>query len=203
MSLTWYNIAGVQPRSYVCGYCNDRVRPEKGWYTNQGHAINNVMKYDGYIYVCPCGKPTFFDVNGAQFPGAAFGNPVDSLPSGVKELYNDARNAVAVNAFTSAVLTCRKILMHVAVEKGAPAGQSFLEYVEYLASKGYVPPDGKVWVDHIRNKGNEANHQIVIMSPQDARDLVIFLEMLLKFVYEFPAKVALLNPGVGNPAPTP
>jgi len=44
-------------------------------------------------------------------------------------------------------------------------------------------------VDHIRQKGNEANHEIKVMTAQDARDLVSFLEMLLKFVYEFPAKI--------------
>jgi hypothetical protein len=44
-------------------------------------------------------------------------------------------------------------------------------------------------VDYIRTKGNEANHEITIMSDEDAKDLITFSEMLLKFVYEFPAKV--------------
>ncbi len=35
--------------------------------------------------------------------------------------------------------------MHIAVDKGAPTVENFLEYVEYLASKGFVPPDGKDW----------------------------------------------------------
>jgi len=143
-----------------------------------------------YVYICSfCGKPTFFESNGKQFPGVAFGDTVDSLPPDVASLYNEARFSMTVNAFTSAVLTCRKLLMHLAVEKGAPAGGSFLDYVEYLAQKGYVPPDGKGWVDHIRKKGNEANHEIKIMLEADAKDLIQFSEMLLKFMYEFPAKV--------------
>lgn len=85
------------------------------------------------------------------------------------------------------MLCCRKLLMHIAVGKGADEGRNFVEYVEYLSSKGYVPPDAKNWVDHIRTKGNEANHQIVIMSEEAARDLMAFAEMLLKLVYEFPA----------------
>ena len=84
--------------------------------------------------------------------------------------------------------------MHVAVEKGAEEGKPFLEYVEYLSQKGYVPPDGKGWVDYIRTKGNEANHEIKIMSFADASDLITFSEMLLKFVYEFPAKVKPMPP---------
>jgi len=48
--------------------------------------------------------------------------------------------------------------MSIAVAQGAKEGQSFLSYVEYLANAGYVPPNGRHWVDHIRTKGNEANH---------------------------------------------
>jgi hypothetical protein len=58
-----------------------------------------------------------------------------------------------------------------------------------LALKGYVPPNGKEWVDHIREKGNEATHEIQMMTREDAEDLITFLEMLLKFMYEFPAKM--------------
>ncbi len=77
--------------------------------------------------------------------------------------------------------------MHVAVSKGAKENKNFVDYVEFLSTKGYVPPDAKGWVDHIRTKGNEANHEIMIMSEEEAKDLISFAEMLLKLVYEFPA----------------
>jgi hypothetical protein len=86
-------------------------------------------------------------------------------------------------------LALRKLLMNIAVNKGANAGLSFQQYVEYLDSKGYVPPDGKAWVDHIRRKSNDANHEIALMKASDAEELITFAEMLLKFVYEFPSRV--------------
>jgi hypothetical protein len=49
-------------------------------------------------------------------------------------------------------------------------------------------------VDHIRTKGNEATHEIVLMTKADAEELIAFTEMLLKFVYEFPAKVPSKKP---------
>lgn len=101
---------------------------------------------------------------------------------------------VSVNSHTAAVLTCRKLLMNVAVAQGAPVGESFLTYVEHLAAKGFVPPNGRVWVDHIRNKGNEANHEIALMSRADADELISFIEMLLKFIYEFPSRVPSKTP---------
>lgn len=77
--------------------------------------------------------------------------------------------------------------MHVAVAKGAEEGKDFVYYVEYLAMKNYIPPDARGWVDYIRTRGNEANHEIVIMGDEEATDLLVFTEMLLKLVYEFPA----------------
>jgi hypothetical protein len=79
--------------------------------------------------------------------------------------------------------------MNIAVSQGAKPGGSFISYVEYLASNGYVPPNGKGWVDHIRKKGNEATHEIVLMTQDDAQELISFSEMLLKFIYEFPNRV--------------
>ena len=54
--------------------------------------------------------------------------------------------------------------MHIAVEKGATTGKSFIEYVEYLYGHHYIPPDGKEWVDYIRQKGDEATHEIRMMN---------------------------------------
>jgi hypothetical protein len=181
MPLQWANATSLGPRSYVCGYCNHSVGPNIGFMTNTAP--------QGQIYLCSfCGKPTFFS-EGTQVPGVAYGDEVASLPDDVAKLYKEARLTMTVRAYTSAVLTCRKILMHIGVQRGAPEGKTFIEYVEYLANKGHVPPDGKGWVDKIRTKGNEANHKIQIMEKADAEDLITFLEMLLKFIYEFPAKV--------------
>ena len=89
-------------------------------------------------------------------------------------------------AYTPAVLACRKILMNVAVALGANAGESFVNYVRFLADAGYVPPNGKHWVDHIRTKSNEANHEITLMSKDEAEKLITFVEMMLKFIYRLP-----------------
>ncbi|GAE92941.1 hypothetical protein JCM21714_1967 [Gracilibacillus boraciitolerans JCM 21714] len=41
-------------------------------------------------------------------------------------------------------------------------------------------------MDHIRKKGNEANHELPDMQEDDAEELLKFTEMLLRFVYELP-----------------
>jgi hypothetical protein len=94
-----------------------------------------------------------------------------------------------VNAYTASILCSRKLLMNIAVSKGAAEGLKFIQYVDYLADNGYLPPDGKQWVDEIRKIGNVATHEINIMNRADAEELLIFLGMLLKFIYEFPAMI--------------
>lgn len=103
--------------------------------------------------------------------------------------YIMTRNCCSTSAFTASVLVSRKMLMNIAVQQGAKEGQKFIEYIDYLAASNFIPPNGKGWVDHIRRKGNEATHEIALMNQTDAEELIAFVEMLLKFIYEFPARV--------------
>lgn len=183
--MAWQSLSGLSPKKYTCGFCGNIVASAQGYY-NQGS--------QEYIYVCPnCDQPTLFSAKG-QMPGVAPGSEVAHVPDDIASLYREARMCVSVNSYTAAVLTCRKLLMNIAVAQGAKAGDSFLSYVEFLADKGYVPPNGRGWVDHIRSKGNEANHEIKLMSQTDAEELISFAEMLLKFIYEFPSRVPQKTP---------
>ena len=160
---------------------------EKGYVNTENYAASII---NGRIYICPnCDRPTFLGRNLRQIPGVVPGDEVLGIPDHLEKLYREARNCCSVSAYTASVLASRKILMNIAVEQGAQEGLKFIEYVEYLASNGFIPPNGRGWVDHIRQKGNEATKEIALMEPLDAEDLVTFTEMLLKFVYEFPSRV--------------
>lgn len=186
--ISWQNIGTYVTRKYTCGYCGESISSEKGYFG----VHRQTGSHNFFIYLCHfCDKPTFFNEDNTQTPGAVFGGKVkDISDKNVEELYEEARKGFSTSSYTSVVLACRKLLMHVAVAKGAPTGKNFIEYVEYLSSNNFIPPDAKDWVDHIRTKGNEANHEILIMSRDDAEDLISFSEMLLKIVYEFPANIA-------------
>lgn len=183
--MAWNNEANIESKQYTCGYCGNLIASSRGFFSKTGGLR---------IYICPhCDLPSFFDSR-SQIPGVAPGNNVEHLPEEVDSLYSETRKCVSIGSYTSAVLSCRKLLMNIAVEKGAKKGESFLFYVSYLADEGYVPPNGKGWVDHIRKKGNEATHEIELMSQDDATELIQFAEMLLKFIYEFPNKIPSQSP---------
>jgi hypothetical protein len=183
----WQNPYNVLAASYRCGYCSSDVGSAMGLATEGNLA---------FVRICPqCNGPTFFAVDGGQWPGPKVGTTVTHLPSDVQSLYEEARSSIAGNAFTGSVMLCRKILMHIAVEKGAKDNLSFQKYVQWLIEQRYAPRGAEVWVDYIRDRGNDANHEIIVMTKDDATGVLRFTEALLRNVYE----LASLVPEVAIP----
>lgn len=165
--------------SYLCGYCGKDTAPSIMYKTGENNA---------HIYICPnCTQPTFFDSANKQTPKPRFGRDVAGISQkDIAILYQEARDCTSVGAYTATVMICRKILMNLAVQHEAKEGGNFVYYVNYLVDNGYVPPQGKEWVDVIRKRGNEANHEIAIMNMKDAQLILHFTEALLRFNYEMP-----------------
>jgi len=185
--MSWQSATDIGSKRFVCGWCSSTVAGSTGF--KQLRLKNRVAVISSKIYICPhCSSPTYF-CDDKQHPGVAPGSQVSNVPPDIEALYDEARQCVAASCFTSAVLASRKLLMNIAVNNGAKEGASFVVYVEHLASAGFVPPNGRGWVDHIRKKGNEANHEIALMTRVDAEELLSFSEMLLKFIYEFPSRI--------------
>jgi hypothetical protein len=138
-----------------------------------------------------CHAPTFVDESAdLHVPGSPYGREIGGLDHDVHALYAEARTCLQAGAPTAAVMVARKVLAHVAVAQGAKPGETFAAYVDFLADKGFVPPQGKGWVDEIRRRGNDANHEIALMTREDAQAVLGFLEGLLLFIYELPSKMA-------------
>ena len=90
--------------------------------------------------------------------------------------------------YNAIVWQCRRTasLIDNLVEQGAEEGLPFVRYVTYLDEKGYIPPNGKKWVDYIRTSGNVANHEIVIKEREETQKVITFLSTLLLVIYELP-----------------
>ena len=187
--IEWKNTQNFTSQDYQCSHCGKELASEKG-YTATRQEPHKTHSDPEYICICHfCKKPTYIDMFGKQYPGVAFGNAVEGIDDdSVKSLYEEARSSASVNAFTAVAMACRKILMNISVAKGAKDGLKFVQYVQYLADNNFVPPDGKDWVKHIKDKGNDANHKIEIVSKEDGEELLYFTEMLLTFIYAVPSR---------------
>lgn len=200
--IEWNNTQSMSPRSYVCGHCGNKVAPERGL---SGTAVDYYnferIEFPASLLLCVhCGMPTVFvsqddpTEEPTQKPSPAYGDAIPNLPEKVEAIYDEARECMKVSAFTGVAMLCRALVAHVAVEKGAAANKSFQFYVQWLdgqhGGKHFLPPEGAAWVDHIRDLGNDANHELVIIREHEARELIDFSSLLLRIVYDYPARMA-------------
>jgi hypothetical protein len=187
MSIEWEGLQRIETQEYRCAFCDREVASDKGrgGREESGHAG---ARYYEYYYVATCPRCTATTLIGhrTQVPAPRFGEPVAHLPEDVASLYTEARSCMSVNAHTGAVLLGRKLLMHVAVTQGAEPGETFAHYVDYLSQQGVVTAGMRDWVNEIRELGNEANHELKVATREQAEELLTFVAMLLKVVYEYP-----------------
>ena len=185
LDVKYYGCGDLPSHPITCGYCGRDIAPHTGYIINY---TDRIAKRAAYIYQCPhCKNPIFYFIEtGETVPGPIFGREVKNLPENIHSLYNECRTCYANQCYTSAQMIARTLLMHVAVEQSADPGLSFVKYVNYLDDNGYIPPNGKKWVDFIRTSGNVANHEIVIKEKEETEKVITFLSTLLLVIYELP-----------------
>ncbi len=182
----WQSATTSRPEQWRCGHCNQLTRSNLGFIAMEQGKPGPT----GLIKICGnCNCPTFV-FNGRFYPAAApAGEAIRNVPGDVEALFVQARAALSAGAPVAAALTCRKILHHVAVERRGGGGPfaNFKAAVEWLNEKHYLPPNsGDTWVDFIRDRANEENHQIVIITPEEAGKLVELTAHLLRHIYDLP-----------------
>lgn len=180
--INFHHAGLIKPESIVCGYCGDRIAP------SMGYEICDEVKTIAKIFQCPqCRHPIIYYVDAEEtVPGAMYGRKVKNLPENIEILYDECRTCYANQCYTAAQMVARTILMHTAVAQGAEENKNFAYYVDFLNKQGYIPPNGKEWVDFIRRSGNMANHEITIKGKDETGKIIDFLSMLLMFIYELP-----------------
>ena len=180
--MEWHNLSTMQFKDYICGYCGSQIT------SNKGYRVNNSNEK---IYVChKCNCPTYFNYNDEQTPGYLYGKKFKvEIPKDINDLYEEARKCYSVGAYSAVSMCCRKLLMHIAVQCGAKENLKFIEYVSYLDTENYIPKNSKKWVDIIRSKGNETNHEIKISDQKEAQQLIKFVEIIITLIYEIELEI--------------
>tara|TARA_E500000318_G_scaffold14854_8_gene15280 strand:- start:137761 stop:138018 length:258 start_codon:yes stop_codon:yes gene_type:complete len=79
--------------------------------------------------------------------------------------------------------------MLIAVDKGAKENLKFVQYVDFLSENHHVPAGSGDWVKHIKDRGNEATHELPNTSKADAIQIFEFTSMLLTLNYDYPARM--------------
>jgi len=179
------NISVSSPLSrldYKCGYCDRIVSGRVVNIYSREHARPNFPHIQ--FIICPsCIKGSIWSEN-KIIPGTKPGEKLEGLPVEIEAAYQEARSCFSINAFTACELVCRKILMHVGVDKGAEEGQSFISYLDYLEERGYITPIIKEWADLIREIGNQSTHELIPPDADRTKATLMFTMELLRIIYE-------------------
>lgn len=182
----WDDISELDSKSYKCYNCGEKVMSNLGYVCYVDKYKQNVT---GEIYICHnCKCPTYFKF-GEQIPGSKYGDDIKYLTEEIESIYEEARNCFSVNAFTSVVLCCRKLLMNISCELGAPEGLRFVKYIDYLEDNNHIPSRAKPWIDKIRQLGNDGTHKIENRTKEEAELAIQFTGILLKIIYEMPGRL--------------
>jgi hypothetical protein len=180
---SWSFAPGIGNFKHKCGYCERLVAAQLGMASSPGGR---------WAYVCPnCERISYLEVDHGKSieqarvtPAPKPGDSVAKLPAGIEEIYEEARASVQAAAYTGAVQLCRTLIGHIAEEEGSTA-HTFKAHLDYLHANHYTPPKSDVWIDHIRNMGNEATHELRVFDKDSAEEVLRFTQRLLEFIYDY------------------
>lgn len=116
----------------------------------------------------------------------------EEWPEEIGRYWVQAKRSLADENWDAAVLMARSAVQLAGREQGA-SGTSLRQEIDHLARQGKLPPLMKEWAHEVRELGNDAAHPVLgapPTSPQDARDIVAFLDYYLEYLYSLPARIS-------------
>lgn len=115
----------------------------------------------------------------------------DHWPEAIGRFWLQAKRNVRDENWDAAAVMARSALQ-LALRDQKATGRSLKQEIDDLAGKGILPPIMKDWSDHVRDLGNDSAHPDMAQgptNPQDARDIVRFLDFLLEYLYSLPHQI--------------
>lgn len=112
-------------------------------------------------------------------------------PEEIGRYWLQARRSIQGENWDAAAVMARSALQ-IALRDHQAIGKSLKQEIDDLASKGILPPTMQEWANHIRELGNDSAHpnpEQGPTNPQDAQDIVAFLDFLLEYLYTFPHQI--------------
>ncbi|MCE9636436.1 MAG: DUF4145 domain-containing protein [Planctomycetes bacterium] len=112
-------------------------------------------------------------------------------PEDVGRMWVQAHRSLEGENWDAAAVMARSGLQ-LALRRSNAVGSSLKKGIEDVASKGLLPPVMREWADTVRELGNDAAHPAPGQSPtdpQDARDIVRFLDYVLEYLYSLPDQI--------------
>ena len=113
-----------------------------------------------------------------------------SLPKPIRAAFDEAVTCIRAKAFTAAAIMCRKTLEGICAEHDVKE-RNLAKSLEKLRDSEVIDKKLFEWADSLRLFGNDAAHDVdVVVSPQDAKDILDFTRALVEYVFTFQERFA-------------
>jgi hypothetical protein len=176
-------------RPYVCGHCGVEVAPNVGFACTRYADLLMFQNQEAYIYICHnCHRPTLAMPFEPMIPAPRAGEPIAELKGDVAKLYEEIRSSMQAGAYTGAVALCRTMIAHVSHEKTSKAKDAaFQDHLKALYDSEHLAKGQRDWIDAIKDSAGKGIHDLEILSPDEAKSIFEFTQMMLKILYTYPA----------------
>jgi hypothetical protein len=118
-------------------------------------------------------------------------DPSENWPQQVQRFWGQAHQSKNGEIWDAASVMARSAMQITLRDQGA-TGRTLKDEIDSLAAKGVLPPTMKEWATELRLLGNEAAHPEIDQTdpdPQDIRDAIKFLDLLIYYLYDLPAQI--------------
>jgi Domain of unknown function (DUF4145) len=112
-------------------------------------------------------------------------------PEAVGRYWLQAKRSMLDENWDAAAVMARSALQ-IALRDCHATGKNLKQEINDLASKGILPPTMVEWSEHVRELGNDSAHPDPGQgptNPQDARDILSFLDFLLEYLFTLPHRI--------------
>ncbi len=112
-------------------------------------------------------------------------------PTSIGRYWLQAKQNIHAENWDAAAVMARSALQ-LALRDYNAKGNGLKQEIEDLANKGILPPIMKEWSDQVRELGNVSAHPKPSQdpaNPEDARDIVEFLDFLIEYLYNLPHRI--------------
>ncbi len=134
-----------------------------------------------------------------QYPAGKFDLPNDpNIPAHVPDEYRQAGTCKAVGCYLASMTMSRRVLQRCLKQQGFDQ-KTLAQQIDAAKADGTIPKRYHALADEIRQYGNIGAHpdddQAHLVTADNAKHLLDFVDLLIHEFYELPAKVSAMTKG--------
>ncbi|MDG9931010.1 MULTISPECIES: DUF4145 domain-containing protein [unclassified Pseudomonas] len=198
----WSGYSGSDLATYQieCPFCSERGNFEVEHHAEKKKPNGRkVLNFDtlkcgncaSYVMVFWSASSGHHDYRVLPWPVGRLEKHPEHWPEAVGRYWLQAKRSLKDQNWDAAALMARSSLQASLREQNA-AGANLKQEIEDLAQKGVLPKIMQDWAHSVRELGNDSAHPKADQpptSPQDAKDIVGFMDYLFEYLYTLPQKI--------------